>query len=713
MGERHHVPNLTRRGNSWHWRARVPSTFRECSDKRLSLSFGGCDHRTAASLALHLNRRLHQLRHEPSARMTTRDQLAKLMEAERDAEMERLDNAVSVRRRYGKGHDLEDVREDLIHAWAYRLLQHWGVAGRLSFDGNCPGRALLADNGVRPDYVPAIAEAFLSIQDGLAAPAFDNRMRERLSAFGIEDTLANRERGKAAVFEARSQALFDYKARYPHIRHDDPWKDDAPSVGRRLHERSTTLERLHDEYAEQDELLPPNHGHSRVAYHDQVAGEAFPPSHAFEPLHQPPQTAALGHVNAAKPDDIDGQPSVIDLPVSDMLQVFEILVANKGEEWTKASANDARRAVKILVGILQEHAVSHSGQIRQFHLGELRSHFNRIPTNYGKSSRLSKMSTLELRSYAQLVLAEAKRTGDKEPAIGLQAATIRKHFANIDSFFTHLRGNGYAIFDWTFRGIRPPKKKTGEIRHQTDKPSPTQMRPIFDAPIFVGCANWEHRGRPGFQVFHDSLYYVPMLFAYLGARRAELTGLAVKDVYEHDEWGWILHIRPNDLRRIKNVQSDRILPIPDELIRLNFLEYRQKLADLGETRLFPELFSHLTENDPGDRFYDDFIPIMKKVLGDAMWERSLHALRHGFANTLKQAGVDTVITDDISGRLSAGETGLRYTAAAEVPLMRIAMTKMPIITGHLAPKPIQLLPWVERGENPPWARPGRKNLAET
>ena len=81
MGERHLVPNLTRRGNSWHWRARVPSTFRECFDKRLSLSFGGCDHRTAASLALHLNRRLHQLRHDPSARMTTRDQLAKLMEA--------------------------------------------------------------------------------------------------------------------------------------------------------------------------------------------------------------------------------------------------------------------------------------------------------------------------------------------------------------------------------------------------------------------------------------------------------------------------------------------------------------------------------------------------------------------------------------------------------------------------------------------------------
>ncbi len=712
MGERHLVPNLTRRGNSWHWRARVPCAFRACSDKRLSLSFGGCDHRTAASLALHLNRRLHQLKHKPSARMTTRDQLAKLMEAERDAEMERLDNIVSVRRRYGKGHDRDDVREDLVHAWAYRLLQHWGVAGKLTFDAHCPGRALLAENDVPPDHVPAIAEAFLSIQDGLAVPAFDNRIRERLSDFGIEDTLGNRERGKAAIFEARSQALFDYKARYPHVSLDDPWKDDA-SIGSMLHKRSAILERLHDEIADPVDALQ-HDGNGKAAFPDRFAGKAHPASSSNEPADLQLQANTPGDV-ISPPDrpEVEGQESLKTLPVSKMLQEFDRLQANKGDRWTKESANDARRAVKILVGILQEHAVSHSGQIRQFHLGELRSHFNCVPTHYGKSSILAQMSTLELRAHAQDLLEKAQSAGEEVPLIGLKAQTIRKHFANIDTFFTHLRGNGYAIFDWTFDGIRPPKQKTGEVRHQTDKPSPEKMRPIFDAPIFVGCASGKQRGKPGTLVFHDSLYFMPMLFAYLGARRGELAGLAVKDVYSHHKWGWILHIRPNDFRRIKNIQSDRILPVPDELIRLNFLTYRQRLDDLGETRLFPELFSHLTQNDPGDRFYDEFKPIMKNILGEAMWVRSLHALRHGFSNTLKQADINTDVIDDISGRLSSGETGTRYTAPAEIPLMRKAMSRMPLITAHLEPRPIQLLPWVERRESPPWAREGRKNPGAT
>lgn len=116
MSERHLVANLVRRGNAWHWRARVPRAFRNCSDTRLSLSFGGCDYKTAASVARHLNRRLHDLKRGSKASMTTKDQLARLMAAERDAEMERMENMVSVHRRLGRPHSVMDVQEDLIHA---------------------------------------------------------------------------------------------------------------------------------------------------------------------------------------------------------------------------------------------------------------------------------------------------------------------------------------------------------------------------------------------------------------------------------------------------------------------------------------------------------------------------------------------------------------------------------------------------------------------
>jgi hypothetical protein len=64
-----------------------------------------------------------------------------------------------------------------------------------------------------------------------------------------------------------------------------------------------------------------------------------------------------------------------------------------------------------------------------------------------------------------------------------------------------------------------------------------------------------------------------------------------------------------------------------------------------------------------------------------------------------------LVIDDISGRLSqGGETSLRYTNPAGLPLMRDALSKYPIITAGIEPKPIKLLPWIEQRSPPPWAR---------
>ncbi|MGV2131217.1 MULTISPECIES: hypothetical protein [Rhizobium/Agrobacterium group] len=100
-------------------------------------------------------------------------------------------------------------------------------------------------------------------------------------------------------------------------------------------------------------------------------------------------------------------------------------------------------------------------------------------------------------------------------------------------------------------------------------------------------------------------------------------------------------LRTNGIRGLKNVQSKRLLPVPEELVRLGFIDYVQAIKQLGYEALFPDLFSDKTDNDPGDRFYDTFVPIMQGALGENMWDRAIHALRHGMADTLKQAGVPT------------------------------------------------------------------------
>lgn len=255
-------------------------------------------------------------------------------------------------------------------------------------------------------------------------------------------------------------------------------------------------------------------------------------------------------------------------------------------------------------------------------------------------------------------------------------------------------------------GIRPSKTRSGDLRTLTDKPDADRLRPLFRLPMFTGCVNADEQGAPGDQVFHSANYFVPMLLAYLGPRRNEITGLAVKDVVETPN-GWAINIQQNHLRRVKNIQSIRMLPVPDEVLRLNFVPYVRAVRDLGYQALFPELFHPTRKNDPGDRFYKDFVPLVhasKEASEDLeLWDRVLHALRHGQANVLRQRGVSIENIDDISGRLSSGETSTRYTNVAGLPLIRDILSRYPNVTDHLEPQPLQLLPWVARRQPPPWA----------
>ncbi|TCB62770.1 integrase, partial [Rhizobium leguminosarum bv. viciae] len=382
----------------------------------------------------------------------------------------------------------------------------------------------------------------------------------------------------------------------------------------------------------------------------------------------------------------------------------EQLVKNMKDAWDDGTARDARALVRMFKSVLEEHGIEHTGQITQYHLGKLRQHFNDIPIRWGQSARMRAMSAPDLRAEGERLREQAEKDLTKA-AVGLSAATIRKHFGNLNHFLKHVRGHGFELDDWSFEGLRPKKPKLGSIRGQQHKPTPEEVKPIFSSPIYTGSLNDQRgRGKPGPHVFHDAAYFLPIILTYLGGRRKEFAGLALDDVAE-DDHGLVLILRTNEFRRLKNEQSKRVLPLPDEVVRLGFMDYCVALKDLGYRAVFPDLISDKTLNDPGDRFYDVFLPIMKSCLGENLWGHAVHALRHGMADTLKQAGVSPEVIDDISGRLSDGsETNTRYTNPAGLPLMRDALSKYPIITSGIEPKPLKLLPWIAKRLPPPWAR---------
>ncbi|OQP86036.1 integrase [Rhizobium rhizosphaerae] len=696
MAVRHEVENLIRRGNMFYWRPRVPAAFVQCRPgSRLSLSLHCSDHRRAQIIGRTLNTKLAELKLH-SKKAMSKQQLQKLFEHERDKELERLDDINMMARRNGRGGDVVEMELDLEAGWACQLVAKFGSRVELTLETGCAGLTYLLNKDVPQTHIDAIRANYRAELAIARSPGFEDGIRRLIYNFEIDDTVANRQRAMSKVFEGRAAALLDITERHELV---DKGQSEFTGGGRAL-APTTDVKAADTPTCGSDPSPTP-----RVTEPPSASAlTAAPKNPEVACLDLTPRSATS---KQATSNASDAEQRVV--AVSDFEQECDKLIANMGKEWTAETARDAKALVRMFQSVLAEHGVEHSGQIEQYHIGLLRQHFNDIPIDWGRSSRMRVMSAPELRAKGQDMRRTAEASGTKAK-VGLAAATIRKHLGNLSHFLKHLKGHGFEIESWTFEGIRPRKPKAGDIRQQQYKPKPQDIVPIFSSPVY--CGSRDHlrgkRRQPGKHVFHDSLYFLPILFTYLGPRRREFAGLHVNDIAKDDD-GYVILLRTNSIRRLKTTQSQRLLPLPDELVRLGFIDYVQAIRRLGYEALFPDLFSNKTDNDPGNRFYDTFVPVMQGALGEKMWGRAIHALRHGMADTLKQAGVPTEVIDDISGRLSEGsETNTRYTNPAGLPLMRDALKHYPVITSDIERKPLQLLPWIENKQPPPWAREGKK-----
>ena len=616
MATWHDTSNLERRGHTFYWRARVPTRFRKVPRQaRLSFSLRLSDHHKAAYMARRLNTLLADLTVRPTAAMTTKDQLDQLFRAEIERMTAHLDDIAFAVRRSGAVDDVREMEADIEVGWAYRLIQLFGTTRALSFEADCPGKSMLLRHGIPEPHVATIAETFRAEQAEARSPVFDRAVRQQMADVGLADTLANRERAKMELYRAKADALLNVAERWPMI---DRKQNALVATTLPEEERASLVfpadiaaeAKSDDSSADTNVRVQPEPDHSVTEDAEKIALPVEPTSDDEVAKAVPPEVLPIETPAAERPEP-DAALAGRVLHLDAFEASYEALARNNRDNWTPATASDVRMLVRMFRDILEENDVAHSGEIGQQHVAALRQHLNLIPTRYGQSSRLRIMKPAALRAFAADEIARAERRGETPPKVGLSAATIRKHLGNLDTFLNHVRASGYIVADWSLKSLRPRKPKAGTLRLAQVKPSPDQVRPIFDLPIFTGCRDATDRHVPGDAVFHGGVYYLPMLFAYLGARRNEFAGLETRDVLDTLH-GAAIHIRANVHRNIKNAQSDRLLPVPPELLRLGFLDYVETIRKMGYRQLFPELFSPLLKtNDPGDRFYKDFIPIVK------------------------------------------------------------------------------------------------------
>ena len=384
-------------------------------------------------------------------------------------------------------------------------------------------------------------------------------------------------------------------------------------------------------------------------------------------------------------------------------EIASALFSDKAGEkaWDAKSLAQAQSTIRLFAGYLEnEFNIGTVEEIEQKHLDHFDGMLKVLSPLHGKAAEDRDLS---VNGY----LAKYTPPRSTHNAI-LSAKTRNRYWVYIGQLIARAKRRGIdtSRLDvsqfWT-------RAKYVNARDERAQPKAEAVKTLFHLPVFTGCAGFEHRkvkglapmDTPGAHVFHRAAYFVPIIAYYHGFRREEICGLDVDDIEEVDGIPAIA-IRWNANRRIKNAQSRRTHALHPEIIRLGFLEYVRAIKQLGYRRVFPDLVSPESKSPSGDRLYDEMAFSFRKA------DFTTHQMRHFFNNNLKQKGVSEEIRQDFMGHKGGSETSNRYADALEVRRQLEELTKLDMVTAHLAPMPIRLLLWVERRQPAPWARRPRR-----
>ena len=323
--------------------------------------------------------------------------------------------------------------------------------------------------------------------------------------------------------------------------------------------------------------------------------------------------------------------------------------------------------------------------------------FDQLPVTCGKSP-LDRQPSTTLQAIRDRALDRIDAGDLQADAIGLDGVTTNKHLRKLKQIYDLARDEIDILPEIRFAKFMVPDLK--DERDARDAYTVEQATEIFLLPPWTGCGGIQERFAPGDDVFHDSLYFVPMLVWYTGMRREEVCKLLVSEI-ESDRGCWYIHIRNSEAGRVKNATSARIMALSNELVRLGFVQYVEAIRAAGHPALFPELVAERDGTKKGDVFYRIWWVYIAPLLTGLKRGQALHAARHSFDTELKELGVFPEHRQDALGHTGEYGESRRYSKAVRLKKLKKLVDQVPLVTEHLPDvSEIRLLPFDERKPRP-------------
>src|SRR3546814_19619741 len=110
----------------------------------------------------------------------------------------------------------------------------------------------------------------------------------------------------------------------------------------------------------------------------------------------------------------------------------------------------------------------------------------------------------------------------------------------------------------------------------------SELKELFETPIFTGCLSDDRRTLPGKLILKDSFYWVPLVSAFAGARLEEICQLTLSDIVQVDDTWCIRVSDEEDDQAAKTDAALRLIPLHPTLIKLGLVERRSEERRVGK-----------------------------------------------------------------------------------------------------------------------------------
>ncbi len=340
-------------------------------------------------------------------------------------------------------------------------------------------------------------------------------------------------------------------------------------------------------------------------------------------------------------------------------EVLEKWVTEKSlTSWTPKTANSHETWTKAFITAFGDKPIN---QYTKADAKALKDTLLYLPSNWSKHHLFKNKNIQEAATIAQ---------SNSIAPMSLQNSSKILRF--VASLWVWMLGHYDEIDRNIFDGIII--KATSDPRKARDSFTIDELKTIFSAPIFTGCAsptNWKQVGSHSMQ--DTAKYWTPIISLYSGMRMGEILQLHTNDIKEENGIHYFdINIDSED-KSLKTQGSERNIPIHAQLISLGFLELITRRTTKGSLRVFPEITKG---ND--DTYTDGFSKHFSRFLREVNVKNkknSFHSFRHTFEDACRENDVPKEIMDALQGHVSQDMSG-RYGSGYSLQKLNEGLQKV-------------------------------------